>query len=108
MSDPRRTIGSAGEKVAAAFLSRHGVDVVARNVDVEGGEIDILVLHNGERVAVEVRSVTGREDPLGAFDRGKAAQVSRLAGRVGAGRVDLVAVRLDGRAAELRWVRGAV
>lgn len=107
MSDTRRAVGDAGEDLAAAFLTRHGLRIVARNVDVDGGEIDILALDGGRKVAVEVRSVIGRADPLGAFGSEKAAQVSRLARQVGAQRVDLVAVRLDAEAAELRWVQGA-
>lgn len=93
--------------MAAAFLARHGIRIVGRNVDIGRGELDLLALDGGRRVVVEVRSVTGREDPLGAFGYHKAAQVSRLAGRVGAHRVDLVAVHLDDEAAELRWVKGA-
>lgn len=107
MSDPRRAVGSTGERLAAAFLSRHGLRIVARNVEVDGGELDLLALDGASRVAVEVRSVTGAEDPLGAFGNRKAAQVARLARRVGAHRVDLVAIHLDADAAEMRWVKGA-
>lgn len=107
MTDPRREVGSVGEDVAASFLVRHGLRIVARNVRLEGGELDILACHGNRRVAVEVRSVTGSEDPLRAFDDGKARRVRRLARRVGARRVDLVAVTLARDAAELRWVRGA-
>lgn len=107
MSDARRAVGTAGEKVAAAFLARHGLRIVGRNVEVDRGELDLLALDRGRRVVVEVRSVTGREDPLRAFRPDKASQVARLARRVGAQRVDLVAVHLDDGAAELRWVKGA-
>lgn len=93
--------------MAAAFLARHGLRIVGRNVEVDRGELDLLALDRGHRVVVEVRSVTGRADPLGAFGFDKASRVSRLAGRVGAHRVDLVAVHLDDDAAELRWVKGA-
>lgn len=107
MSASPREVGTAGEKVAAAFLARHGLGIVGRNVEVDRGELDLLALDRGRRVVVEVRSVTGREDPLGAFGHHKASQVARLARRVGAHRVDLVAVHLDDEAAELRWVKGA-
>lgn len=93
--------------MAAAFLARHGLLIVGRNVEVDRGELDLLALDRDRRVVVEVRSVTGREDPLGAFGPAKASQVSRLARRVGALRIDLVAVHLDDDAAELRWVKGA-
>ncbi|HLU52482.1 MAG TPA: YraN family protein [Acidimicrobiia bacterium] len=107
MSYRRRHIGQLGERVAVGFLQRHGVEVVARNVRVGAGEIDVLARDGDTRVAVEVRTVTGSEDPLGAFDTDKRAQVERLARRVGAYRVDFVAVRLGAGAAEVRWVRGA-
>ena len=108
MSLRRRLTGSAGERVAAAVLESHGVQVLARNVVVSGGEVDLLALDKSSRVVVEVRTVTGAtQDPLVAFDTTKAAQVARLATELGADRVDLVAVRLDAVAAEVRWVRGA-
>ncbi len=103
----RRLIGSSGESLAAAILTRHGLRVVGRNVAVGRGEVDILALDGRSRVVVEVRTITGNHEPLEAYDSVKAAQVSRLAARVGADRVDLVAIRLSRRAAELRWVRGA-
>lgn len=103
----RSRIGAFGEEVAAGLLRRHGLSVVGRNVEVDGGELDILALEGPVRVAVEVRTITGPGDALQAFGPAKAAQVRRLAGRVGAQRVDLVAIRLTGEAAEARWVRGA-
>lgn len=107
MTDLRRAVGSAGESVAGAFLARRGLKVVARNVEVDGGEIDILALDHGWKVAVEVRAITGPEEPLHAFGADKAGQVGRLARLVGADRVDLVAIRLTEKAAEIRWVPGA-
>lgn len=107
MSDRRAAIGRRGEDVAAAFLVRHGVRVVARNIGVGGGELDILAEDRGTRVAVEVRSITGPGDPLQAFDVAKSNQVGRLGRLVAAQRVDVVAVRLADDAAEIRWVKGA-
>jgi putative endonuclease len=107
MSDRRKRVGAAGERLAAAFLSGHGVEVVARNLEVGGGELDLLAWDGAEKVAVEVRSITGPSDPLEAFDDAKATQVGRLAGLAGAHRVDLVAVRISPEAAEIRWVKGA-
>jgi putative endonuclease len=52
-------IGSYGERVAAAFLRRHGYRVLTRNYATEDGEID-LVCRDGEVLAfVEVRSRSG-------------------------------------------------
>jgi len=107
MSEYRRRLGRTGEMVAAHFLQRHGIEILARNVAVGPGELDILARQGTTRLVVEVRTVTGREDPLSAFDARKRAQVARLAHRVGAARVDLVAIRLTPEAAEVRWVRAA-
>lgn len=95
-----------GESVACWFLSTHGLTPVARNVEVPGGEIDILTRDGRERVAVEVRARSGPGDPIDAIDPSKRARVIRLAARAGADRVDLVGVRLGDAAAEIHWVPG--
>ena len=104
----RRRVGEAGERLAALLLARHGVRTIATNVTVGRGEIDILARDGDILVAVEVRTITGDHDPLLAFDRAKAEQVERLGRAVGADRVDLVALKLTPRAAEMRWVPGMV
>lgn len=108
MSDQRRRLGALGEHVAAAFLTGQGLDLVARNLEIGGGELDLLARDRRRRVAVEVRSITGPGDPVEAFDEAKARQVGRLARLAGADRADLVAVRLSAEAAEVRWIKGAV
>lgn len=97
-------MGVVGERIAAAFLSRHGLQVVDRNRRVGSGEVDLLAVDDRERVVVEVRTITGSYDPAEAFDEAKARQVGQLASRLGAERVDLVAVRLTPEAAEVRWI----
>lgn len=103
----REEIGRAGEALAADFLRRHGLRVVARNVTLPEGEVDLLARDGRRRVAVEVRTITGTSDPLTAFGPDKRRRVARLAQRLAADRVDLVAIRLTPEAAEFRWVRGA-
>lgn len=103
----RAAVGLAGERLAAAFLESHGLRVVARNVEVEGGEVDIVATDGRSRIVVEVRTITGDGEPLDAYGPVKAYKVGRLARILRADRVDLVAVRLSREAAELRWVRGA-
>lgn len=103
----RATVGLVGERLAAAFLESHGLRVVARNVEVQGGEVDIVATDGRSRVVVEVRTITGDGEPLDAYGPVKANKVGRLARILRADRVDLVAVRLCREAAELRWVRGA-
>lgn len=107
MSRRRQAVGAGGERLAAAFLARHGVTVVDRNVSVDRGELDVIATSGGRRLVIEVRTITGPGDPLDAFDAAKRRQVGRLAGIIDADRVDLLAIRLGEDAAEFRWVKGA-
>ncbi|HKY48166.1 MAG TPA: YraN family protein [Acidimicrobiia bacterium] len=95
------------EDLAVEFLTRHRVRVVARNVIVGRGEIDVLALIDGLRSVVEIRSLRqGREwtDPISAFDVAKSRQVRGLASQVGAGRVDLVTVSFSPGGVDLHWL----
>jgi Holliday junction resolvase-like predicted endonuclease len=95
------------EDLAVGFLIRHRVRVLARNLNVGRGEIDVLALIDGIRSVVEVRSVRqGREwiDPISAFDVPKSRQVHGLAARVGARRVDLVTVSFSLGGIDLHWL----
>jgi putative endonuclease len=47
--------GARAETLAADFLARQGVRVIARNVRFKGGEIDLIGDHQGTLVFVEVR-----------------------------------------------------
>jgi putative endonuclease len=99
-------VGRAGERIAARFLEDHGLTVVARNIDVAEGELDLLALDSGARVAVEVRTITGPGDPADAVGPAKRRRVRRLASRAGAGRVDFVGVRLGRDDVVVHWVPG--
>jgi putative endonuclease len=100
-------VGEAGERIAARFLSGHGLTVVARNVEVGSrGEVDLLAVDRGTRVAIEVRAITGDGDPVDAIGRAKRRRVTRLAGAVGASRVDFLGVRLGSDDVVVHWVPG--
>lgn len=91
------------------MLQRQGVKVIARNLKVGCGELDILAVIGGERTAIEVRSVREEPDPVGAdpaaaFDHAKARQVRWLAGTIGCSRVDVVAIRFWKRGIDLHWL----
>lgn len=103
MSDARRRIGAAAERIAVEFLRRHDVRIVDRNVRVGGGEIDLVGRTNGRLLVVEVRSLTSGE-PVSAFDRAKEQQLARLSAQIGIGRVDLVAVRLARPFVTVTWL----
>ncbi len=51
----RQAAGAAAEDLAAAYLRRHGLAVVARNFRVRGGEIDLVCRDGATTVFVEVR-----------------------------------------------------
>jgi Holliday junction resolvase-like predicted endonuclease len=69
------------------------------------GEIDLLVEMDGVLVAVEVKTRIGA-DPVEEFTDPKADAVRRSGGRMRRrpDRYDLVAVRLRGDGAEVRWL----
>lgn len=77
---------------------------MARNVEVDGGEIDILVQDGRGRVAVEVRTVTGDGDPIDAVDPNKRMHVRRLAGRLGVSRVGYLGIGFRPWGVEVHWV----
>jgi Holliday junction resolvase-like predicted endonuclease len=81
--------------------------VLARNLNVGRGEVDVLALIGGTRSVVEVRSVRqGPEwiDPISAFDVAKSRQVRGLAAQIGARRVDLVTVSFSPSGVDIHWL----
>jgi Holliday junction resolvase-like predicted endonuclease len=70
---------------------------------VDGGEIDLIAYDHGQRVVVEVRTVTGGIDPIDAIGMAKRRRVRHLAG---AARVDFVGVRLGTDDVLVHWVPG--
>ncbi|HEY7704995.1 MAG TPA: YraN family protein [Acidimicrobiia bacterium] len=110
--DHRATQGRLAEDLAARLIEARGGKVEARNVRVGRGEVDLVARLGGQRVVVEVRSVSSpggpiEADPLAAFDHAKAIQVRRLARDLGCRRVDLIAVRFDRAGVDLHWVADA-
>jgi Holliday junction resolvase-like predicted endonuclease len=87
-------------------LSTKGLTPIARNVAVDGGEIDLLMSDNGTTVAVEVRTVTTEGDPIDAIGNQKRRHVGRLAGKAGAGRHDYLGIGFRPSGVEVHWVPG--
>ena len=81
--------------------------MVARNVAVGAGEIDLLVAWGGLLVAVEVKTRLGG-DPAEAFTPAKAERFRRAgqALRPRPGRYDLVTVCGGRGGVEVRWLPG--
>jgi putative endonuclease len=44
MSDPRRRLGEAGERLATAYLTERGFEVLDRNVRRREGEVDMVAI----------------------------------------------------------------
>jgi putative endonuclease len=74
-----RALGSAGEELAARWLTDHGFLVVARNLRTTYGELDIVAEKNGHVHVVEVktRNGPGYGSPLEAIDRCKQEHLRR-------------------------------
>jgi putative endonuclease len=54
----KKTLGREGEDSAAQFLAKKGYKILERNYSTRSGEIDLVALHNGELVFVEVKTRT--------------------------------------------------
>jgi putative endonuclease len=55
MNDLRRQRGMAGENLAAQYLGRRGLKILARNLRCKAGELDLVCLDGGVLAIVEVR-----------------------------------------------------
>ncbi len=79
--DRRRALGQAAEVTAAAFLERRGLVIVARNVRLPGGEIDLVCRHGDRWTFVEVKCRHARwgEAPSAAISWQKRRRLVRLA-----------------------------
>lgn len=112
-ADPRREAGERAEEEACRFLSRRGLDIVARNYRGRGGEIDIVAREGSTLVFVEVRYRKGDdfghpEESVGTVKRRRivAAAGAYLATVPAASwreaRFDVIAVEGSGEAATVR------
>jgi putative endonuclease len=109
---PMQRRGAAAEDLACAFLQRHGLRIIARNVRYARGETDAVAREGPVWVFVEVRSRARRGDAAASIDWRKRGRIRRAAqlfllGRFGdrwpACRFDVVLVADDG----IRWLRSA-
>ncbi len=58
MSLLKKMLGQEGEDQAAKYLVRQGYKILERNYRTRVGEIDLIALHDGEVVFVEVKTRT--------------------------------------------------
>jgi len=54
----KKILGKEGEDRAARFLAKQGYKILERNYSTPQGEIDLIALHRGEIVFVEVKTRT--------------------------------------------------
>lgn len=114
-----RMLGARGESLAAAFLRRAGLEVLAHNWRSALGEIDLIARDGDEVVFVEVKTRVGGAEvaPDIAVNAAKLGRLARLAeaylldeGKSDvAWRVDVIAIVLDARGdvRSLDHIRGA-
>jgi putative endonuclease len=60
----KKLLGREGEDLAARFLTKQGYRILERNYRTRSGEIDLVALHDGAVVFVEVKTRTS--DAFGA------------------------------------------
>lgn len=112
----RSADGASGEALAAAYLERHGLAIVARNVRSRFGEIDLVARDRDVLVFVEVRlrrssAFGGAAASITAAKRARLVKAAEgylaTLDRVPACRFDAVLLDdLDGKRVE--WVRDAL
>jgi putative endonuclease len=119
MESAKDELGRWGEKFASRFLKRQGYRVLARNVVLPVGELDIVARDGEELVFVEVKTRTSGEfgGPLGAVGPAKRRKIIQAARsyvaqhRLGECpcRFDVVGVTRgeEGKEPEVELVRGA-
>jgi putative endonuclease len=94
----RQLLGARGERAAARYLRRRGYAIVRRNWRGRAGEIDLVALHGGVLVFVEVK--TRAQDrfggPIEAIGGEKRRRIARLAAEfLRAHRLEERSVRFD-------------
>ena len=119
----RGDLGRWGERVAAAYLRKRGVRILARNVRSAGGEIDLVGTDGSSLIFVEVKSRTRHGDDeitgLEKIDSRKRLLLRRAAqcyrkkapGDLEGYRLDAVTVEFEKavpwrRVREVRWYQG--
>jgi putative endonuclease len=101
----RQTVGWYGERLAEHYLVVLGAELLARNYRIPFGEIDLVVMHDGELVAVEVKTRTALdiEMPEEAVHWWKLRRIKQALTTYAADsdllelpwRIDVVAIELD-------------
>lgn len=77
----RQVLGRTGEEMARKYLEQHGFKIIQQNFRCRLGEIDLIALHRGVLVFVEVKTRTADDlgSPLESVDGRKQRRVMRAA-----------------------------
>ena len=115
-NDTTTTRGREAETLAAQYLTRHGLRIIARNFRIRGGEIDLVCRDGRTLVFVEVRYRSrsrfgGAEESV---DRRKQTRLVLTAASYlrehhlnCPTRFDVVALKPGSGGPELNWIKGA-
>lgn len=118
-SDPRTTLGTHGEELAADHLRRLGFEIVARNHRTRHGELDLIASDGRTLVFCEVKTRRSGGRPWDGLHPAKQLQVRRMASayladpqprpRAAEIRFDAIGVVIDphGRLSQLDHLEGA-
>jgi putative endonuclease len=80
-TDASKTLGRAGEQLAADHFARLGWEIVGRNHRTRLGEIDLIAVDGDTLVFAEVKTCRlGKRRPWENLHEGKRSQVRRLVG----------------------------
>lgn len=119
MTSERALRGAACESIAAGYLERQGLQIVARNLRCKAGEIDLVCRDGAVLAVVEVRQRQSRDygGALGSVDAAKQRRIiltarlllERLAARSELSlRFDVVAVQgMPDGAHDILWIKDA-
>ncbi len=81
MSRKNISVGKSGENIAARFLEKKGMKIVARNYRYDRAEIDIIALDGEELVFAEVKTRRNKNygEPEAAVTKKKLEQIRKAA-----------------------------
>ena len=80
-TDPRKSLGRRGERLAADHFERLGWQIVERNYQTRLGELDLVAVDGETLVFAEVKTCRlGRGQPWDSLHERKQGQVRKIAG----------------------------
>ena len=111
--------GRKGEQLAIDFLKKKGIEIIAKNVRTEYGEIDIIARHNAELLFIEVKTRYTKEfgEPETAITHQKRKHMINSARaylmenyeKDPVWRIDVIAINMNKKGkSTIRWFKNAI